>query len=145
MERTGAPLPGSGVPGVSPYAYMCVCVSLVLIHEIVCLQRQWTSRTSKLPLATLRTHPMDWVTRWIYIEHGPRNMMRYSANIQTVSLIAAWIANYIHYKVWDEITYPFTNFNSATVEVCEWKSNFTQHFTEHVITYPCWDYKVCVY
>ena len=24
---------------------------------------------------------------------------------------------YIHYKVWDEITYPFLNFNSATVEV----------------------------
>ena len=24
---------------------------------------------------------------------------------------------YIHYKVWDEITYPFLNFNGATVEV----------------------------
>ena len=28
-----------------------------------------------------------------------------------------WISNYIHYKVWDEITYPFLNFNGATVEV----------------------------
>ena len=27
------------------------------------------------------------------------------------------IVNYIHYKVWDEITYPFLNFNGATVEV----------------------------
>ena len=27
------------------------------------------------------------------------------------------ISNYIHYKVWDEITYPFLNFNGATVEV----------------------------
>ena len=26
---------------------------------------------------------------------------------------------YIHYKVWDEITYPFLNFNGATVEVME--------------------------
>ena len=26
---------------------------------------------------------------------------------------------YIHYKVWDEITYPFLNFNSATIEVME--------------------------
>ena len=33
------------------------------------------------------------------------------------ALIPAWISNYIHYKVWDEITYPFLNFNSATVEV----------------------------
>ena len=33
------------------------------------------------------------------------------------NLIPAWISNYIHYKVWDEITYPFLNFNDATVEV----------------------------
>ena len=32
-------------------------------------------------------------------------------------LIPAWIHNYIHYKVWHEITYPFLNFNGATVEV----------------------------
>ena len=34
-----------------------------------------------------------------------------------LTLVPAWISNYIHYKVWDEITYPFLNFNSATVEV----------------------------
>ena len=34
-----------------------------------------------------------------------------------LTLIPAWISNYIHYKVWNEITYPFLNFNSATVEV----------------------------
>ena len=34
-----------------------------------------------------------------------------------LTLIPAWISNYIHYKVWDEITYPFLNFNGATVEV----------------------------
>ena len=27
-------------------------------------------------------------------------------------------------KVWDEITYPFLNFNDRTVEVLEWISNF---------------------
>ena len=32
-------------------------------------------------------------------------------------LIPAWISNYIHYNVWGEITYPFLNFNGATVEV----------------------------
>ena len=31
-------------------------------------------------------------------------------------------------KVWDEITYPFPNFNYATVEVWEWISNFAQRF-----------------
>ena len=34
-----------------------------------------------------------------------------------LTLIPAWISNHIHYKVWDEITYPFLNFNGATVEV----------------------------
>ena len=27
------------------------------------------------------------------------------------------ISNYTHYKMWDEITYPFLNFNGASVEV----------------------------
>ena len=34
-----------------------------------------------------------------------------------LTLIPAWISNYIHYKLWDDITYPFLNFNGATVEV----------------------------
>ena len=34
-----------------------------------------------------------------------------------VALISAWISNYMANKVWDEITYPFLNFNGATVEV----------------------------
>ena len=31
------------------------------------------------------------------------------------NLIPAWISNYIHYKEWDEITYPFLNFNGCTL------------------------------
>ena len=34
-----------------------------------------------------------------------------------LTLISAWISNYMPNKVEDEITYPFLNFNSATVEV----------------------------
>ena len=34
-----------------------------------------------------------------------------------LTLIPAWICNYIYYEVWDEITYPFLNFNGCTVEV----------------------------
>ena len=34
-------------------------------------------------------------------------------------LITAWRSNYIHHKVWDDITYPFPYFNGSTVEV--WK------------------------
>ena len=47
--------------------------------------------------------------------------------------------NFIHYNERDEITYPFPNFNGATVEVWEWISNFIPLFTVQIITYPCWD------
>ena len=42
-------------------------------------------------------------------------------------------------KVWDEIAYPFANFNGCTVEVWEWISNLITHFTMDVNTYPCRD------
>ena len=37
-------------------------------------------------------------------------------------LLLMWISNYIYYKVWNEITFPFPNINSGTVEVWEWIS-----------------------
>ena len=40
--------------------------------------------------------------------------------------------------MWDEVTYPFPNFNGCAVEVWEWIRNFTPHFTGQVITDPCW-------
>ena len=51
-----------------------------------------------------------------------------------LTLIPAWTSSYIHYKVWNEITYPFTNFNG-----CEWIINFIPYFTGDVITHPSWD------
>ena len=36
---------------------------------------------------------------------------------QGLTLIPAWIGNYMPSKVWNEITYPFLNFNGYTVEV----------------------------
>ena len=60
----------------------------------------------------------------------------YSHNL---TLIPVCISIYIHYKVWDEITYPFPNVNGATVEFWELASYFSPHFTGHVITYTCWD------
>ena len=42
-------------------------------------------------------------------------------------IIPAWISNHICHNVWDEITYPFPNFNSVAVEVWEWIGNFMSH------------------
>ena len=52
-------------------------------------------------------------------------------------IISAWISNQMPSKVWDEITYPFPNFNGCPIEVCQWISNFIPHFMMDVITNPC--------
>ena len=48
-----------------------------------------------------------------------------------LTLIPAWISNYMYNKVGDEIT--------CTVEVWEWISNFTPQFIIDIITHPCLD------
>ena len=53
-----------------------------------------------------------------------------------LTLIPAWISNYNHYKVWDEITYPFPNFNGQPLTFGN-ESNFIPNFAIYVITYPC--------
>ena len=55
-----------------------------------------------------------------------------------INLNPAWISNYVHNKLWDEITYPFSNFNGGIVEVWKCISNFSPQFTGRVITCPCW-------
>ena len=44
------------------------------------------------------------------------------------TLIPAQKSNYAHYKVWNEITFPFPNINCAAVEVWEWTSNRTLYW-----------------
>ena len=39
------------------------------------------------------------------------------------------MSNYICYKVWDKVTYPFPNFNCCTIVVLEWISEFKSQFT----------------
>ena len=51
-----------------------------------------------------------------------------------ITLIPAWISNHMPTKVWGEITYPFPNFNGATVEVWKWICIFIPHFIMDMIT-----------
>ena len=53
-----------------------------------------------------------------------------------INLILARINDYIYYNVWGEITFPFPNFNGATVEVWEWISNFIPHLIMDLIIHP---------
>ena len=50
--------------------------------------------------------------------------------------ILAWISNHMFCKVWNEITYQFTNPKGSDVEVWEWINNFISHSTMSVITFP---------
>ena len=59
---------------------------------------------------------------------------------QDFTFIRAWMSNHTPTKVWNEITYPFPNFNCVTVAVWKWISNFIPHFIMDGITYPCWDW-----
>ena len=54
--------------------------------------------------------------------------------------LPAWISNHMPSKVWDEITYPFPNFNSCTVEVWELISNVISNYIMNVIIYSCWNW-----
>ena len=44
-------------------------------------------------------------------------------------------------KVGDEVTYPFPNFNGATVEIWKWRSNFMPYF---INGYKYFSMAVCV-
>ena len=55
------------------------------------------------------------------IERGPRLV-----TVVNLTVIQAEFSNDIHYKLWDEITYQFPNFNGATVEVWKWISNIAE-------------------
>ena len=59
------------------------------------------------------THYRMWII--VSTERGINNSGPFYKH--GLTLIPAWISNYIHYNMWDEITYPFLNFNGATVEV----------------------------
>ena len=58
---------------------------------------------------------------------------------QGLTSIPAWIKSYMSSKVWGEIIYPFPNFNSCTIEVWKWISNFIPHFIMDAITDPYCD------
>ena len=113
----------------------------------------WPSGHVKIEMEALSIAHQSTMCQWVKIDAWrisctvcSRFLMRNIAWLLFISstfyyhgltLIPAWICNWIHHKVWIEITYPFLNFNDATVEYLEWMINFIPHITRHVITYPC--------
>ena len=48
---------------------------------------------------------------------------------QLVCELYRWIGKNSHYKVWDELSYPFPNFDGATVEIWDWINNFIPRYS----------------
>ena len=71
-----------------------------------------------------------------YFSGIPVVFMKNDGPLLWLTLIPAWISNPMPINVWDEITYPFPNFNGCTVKVWEWISNFIIHFIVDVIPHP---------
>ena len=60
-----------------------------------------------------------------------------------LTLIPAWITNYIHYGMWDKITYPFPNFNTATTD--EWFHPTIYLASDYLSTPGSWHYPAHVF
>ena len=79
--------------------------------------------------------PHDWRnSKW---RRGYYEISRHLDGLNVIylhwlTMIPAWISNHLLSELWDDITYPFRNFNGCTVEVSEWISNVIPHFTEQV-------------
>ena len=114
---------------------LCCCYRDLITWQdtwIIALPRaiewQWPSAINWSCFLLLNNFPItfSYQAQWYVMDD---NMWRYIQSITSPSvwtpvapftnltLILAWISNYIHYKECDEITYPFLNFNGATVEV----------------------------
>ena len=86
------------------------------------------------------------LTHWGWGKMATISQTKFSSGFSWIKMLVfclkfhwnLFLSNHIPSKVWDEMTYPFPNFNGATVEVWKEISNFIIHFTMNVITYPCW-------
>ena len=87
----------------------------------------------KCELPEIRTmNSPSWINN--HIHYKVQDEITYSFPNFNGMVSPSCISNCIHYKMWDEIIYPFPNFNGTMVEVREWISNFIPHFTGLVIT-----------
>ena len=72
-------------------------------------------------------------------------------NIAGLTLIPAWIVNYIHYEIWVEINYPLPDIKGETVEASEiypilyWKRDFLSKSClklNHVYKTDPWSWRI---
>ena len=81
-----------------------------------------------------------WDGAWMKLNSGKTRILRfYEVNAMAADDLWPFLLTWINMpsKKWDEITYPFPNFNGGTVEVWEWINNFIPHIVMDAIIHPC--------
>ena len=110
--------------GIKKHLHYLLCLSWIFAGGVgLSWLARWNSLSCQMGMAILRSRcalACAIVCRW-RCEYPWHKLMFYQHGF---TLIPPWIPNYIHYEVWNEITYPFPNFNGTTVEFWEWISNF---------------------
>ena len=71
----------------------------------------------KANFTNMRTAKIDSLVSNNTVQRDKRLIYWASFYYYGLTLIPAWISNYVHFKMWDEITYPFLNFNGTTIKV----------------------------
>ena len=118
---------------LNPIEKLIICCSFSSLRYLSCWGIFKYYKVSLINRSIIVPHPRTHTHLSIYLSIY---LIHYGAHFKTVwlpfyyyrlTLIPASISNYSHDQLWDKITYPFPNFNGATVEVWEWISNST-HF-----------------
>ena len=62
-----------------------------------------------------------WIAYWIFEIQYTEEISGDTFYLQGSTLISGGLSNYTHDEVWDEISYPFPNFNDARgVDIVSW-------------------------
>ena len=94
----------------------------------------FNNRDSNLNQKTIMGN--EWLNKIQYSTEISTVEHQYPRLLTRVNLNPAWMSNYIHYNVWVNIIYPFSN--DATVDVWEWISNFTMIiYSSGIKVNPC--------
>ena len=72
-------------------------------------------------------HVSEWSHWYILMPFKAKRQMPHLLNCSSMD------SNYIQNKLWYKITYPFSDFNNAKVEVGERISNFIPHVVMHLL------------
>ena len=114
------------------WSWMCtdnrVC-SIISLNYTRRLNVKWLSLTRTCDsIGGLVKLQLKLVHRWVIRFHGQhraRSLVHAQSSVDIrapfynhgLNLIPPWISNHMSCNVWEEITYPFLNFNGCTVEV----------------------------